>query len=364
MRNISSIFNKLVILFIASSFVLLSTDAVLSKTFKKRKLVYTSFMSDKTLGAQADIAMWNYVKEKTGGAITVDWRFNGSLNSKSEQQSTVIETGIADMGQWSAAYDPAKFPLGGIAQPLFITDKPDLTSRAGYYIWDNHPEWKEEMTKNNLWLLTSYGVGPVQVAGRTDVIQRKEDIMGKKYRATAFLGEAWAGLGGVPINVAGSEIYTAFSQGTVEGVILALQHLDLFKIHENATFVLGGTGFGIYSNSCSVMNLDTWNSLEPEVQKIIMDAREISVSHFAKAASAKDQMFYDKFKKAGVKMIKMTSSEKQKLKDTLLPDYWDKIKEKQNKFNPNFGKLMDIYAQKVEEWDSSGVSLYKDPFDN
>jgi hypothetical protein len=25
---------------------------------------------------------------------------------------------------------------------------------------------------------------------------------------------------------------------------------------------------------------------------------------------------------------------------------------------------MDIYAQKVEEWDSSGVSLYKDPFDN
>ena len=61
MRNISSIFNKLVILFIASSFVLLSTDTVLSKTFKKRKLVYTSFMSDKTLGAQADIAMWNYV---------------------------------------------------------------------------------------------------------------------------------------------------------------------------------------------------------------------------------------------------------------------------------------------------------------
>ena len=57
MRNISTIFNKMVILLIASSFVLLSTDAVLSKTFKKRKLVYTSFMSDKTLGAQADIAM-------------------------------------------------------------------------------------------------------------------------------------------------------------------------------------------------------------------------------------------------------------------------------------------------------------------
>ena len=53
MRNISTIFNKMVILLIASSFVLLSTDAVLSKTFKKRKLVYTSFMSDKTLGAQA-----------------------------------------------------------------------------------------------------------------------------------------------------------------------------------------------------------------------------------------------------------------------------------------------------------------------
>ncbi len=42
----------------------------------------------------------------------------------------------------------------------------------------------------------------------------------------------------------------------------------------------------------------------------------------------------------------------------------DALKEKQNKFNPNFGKSMDIYAKKVEEWDSSGVSLYNDPFDN
>ena len=33
------------------------------ETFKKRKLVYTSFMSDKTLGAQADIAFWKYVEE-------------------------------------------------------------------------------------------------------------------------------------------------------------------------------------------------------------------------------------------------------------------------------------------------------------
>ena len=98
------------------------------------------------------------------------------------------------------------------------------------------------------------------------------------------------------------------------------------------------------------MNLDTWNSLEPEVQKIIMDAREISVSHFAKAASAKDQMFYDKFKKAGVKMIKLTSSEKQKLKDTLLPGYWDKIKEKQNKFNPNFVDLFELPKNLNYQW--------------
>ena len=183
-------------------------------------------------------------------------------------------------------------------------------------------------------------------------------------RGMEWIGEAWAGLGGVPVNVAGSEIYTAFSQKTVEGVILALQHLDLFKIHEGATFVLGGTGFGIYSNSCSVMNLDTWNSLEPGVQKIIIEAREASIANFSENASAKDKMFYDKFKKAGVKMIKMSKKEKQKLKDRLLPDYWQEIKDKQNKYNPSFGKLMDIYAKKVEEWDRAGKSQYKDPFDN
>ena len=63
-------------------------------------------------------------------------------------------------------------------------------------------------------------------------------------------------------------------------------------------------------------------------------------------------------------MIKMSKKEKQKLKDRLLPDYWEEIKAKQNKFNPSFGKLMDVYAKKVDEWDKAGKSQYKDPFDN
>ena len=75
----------------------------------------------------------------------------------------------------------------------------------------------------------------------------------------------------------------------------------LVTLHEGATFVLGGTGFGIYSNSLSTMNLDTWNSLEPGVQKIIIEAREASIANFSENASAKDKIFYDKFKKAGVK---------------------------------------------------------------
>ena len=121
--------------------------------------------------------------------------------------------------------------------------------------------------------------------------------------------------------------------------------LDLFKIHEGATFVLGGTGFGIYSNSCSAMNLDTWNSLEPGVQKIIIEAREASIANFSANASAKDKIFYDKFKKAGVKMIKMSKKDKQKLKDRLLPDYWEEIKAKQNKFNSKNLKYMNFSSK-------------------
>jgi hypothetical protein len=78
-------------LFIFTTTVSGVINPVFGETFKKRKLVYTSFMSNKTLGAQADIAFWKYVEEKTGGAITVDWRFNGSLNSKSEQQSKMMK---------------------------------------------------------------------------------------------------------------------------------------------------------------------------------------------------------------------------------------------------------------------------------
>jgi len=329
--------------------------------FQERTLVYTSFMSDSTLAAQGDIAFWEYVEEETDGAVQVDWRFNGELNPSSEQQSTVIETGIADMGQWSPVYAPARFPLGGIFSPLFITDKPDLTGKATIYLMDNFAPWQDEMSSNNLKLLTGYGTGPVQIAGTTGEIHSLEDIAGKKYRATAFLGEAWGGLGGVPVTVAGSEIYNSVAQGTVEGVILALEHLNVFHLDEYLEFVAGGSGFGIYANTMMAMNLDTWNDFEPELQQICMDAREVAVAKHAALASEQDQAIYDAFKAAGVHMYKLDPVEAQRLKDALLPDYWDGIKESSNEVDPNFGAMMDMYAQFCE--DHADESTYVDPFE-
>ena len=66
-------FNKITsfsILFIFLASIMGISNPLFAETFKKRKLVYTSFMSDKTLGAQADRAFWKYVEEKTGGAVT------------------------------------------------------------------------------------------------------------------------------------------------------------------------------------------------------------------------------------------------------------------------------------------------------
>jgi TRAP-type C4-dicarboxylate transport system substrate-binding protein len=267
---------------------------------------------------------------------------------------------MADMGQWSPAYEPARFPLGGIFSPLFITDKPDFTGRASKYLWDNFPAWQQEMKKNNLVVLNGYGTGPVQIAGTTKPIRTLKDIAGHKYRATAFLGEAWVGLGGVPVNVAGSEIYTSVATGTVEGVILALEHLNVFKLDEHLKFVAGGSGFGIYSNTMMAMNLDTWNSFEPELQKIILEARDVGIAKHAELASNQDRKIYEKFKTNGVEMFRISPAEAKMFKDKLLPGYWDSIKAKQNKVNPKFGEMMDMYAKLCRKWE--GSSLYKDPF--
>ena len=60
-------------------------------------------------------------------------------------------------------------------------------------------------------------------------------------------------------------------------------------------------------------------------------------------------------------MFKIDPAEAKKLKDRLLPDYWNAIKKKQNRVNPKFGEAMDLYAKLCRDWE--GTSLYKDPFD-
>ena len=135
---------------------------------------------------------------------------------------------------------------------------------------------------------------------------------------------------------------------------------DIITIHPEATDDLNSSILKIKE-----LNKKVGVSLNPEtkIDTIIEHLKKIDL---VLIMSVNPGFGGQKFMPEVLEKVKKLSDikEKQKLKDRLLPGYWEEIKAKQNKFNPSFGKLMDVYAKKVDEWDKAGKSQYKDPFDN
>jgi TRAP-type C4-dicarboxylate transport system substrate-binding protein len=117
----------------------------------------------------------------------------------------------------------------------------------------------------------SHGPGVVHTKKR---VNKLEDLKGMKLRSTGTVAKIVSALGAVPVAMPQTETYEALSKGIVDGLMSPVEVLQGWKFGEvvgNTTLDLGtayGLGFFI------VMNKEKWNSLPPDIQKIIEKINE------------------------------------------------------------------------------------------
>lgn len=101
-----------------------------------------------------------------------------------------------------------------------------------------------------------------------------EDVFeGRRIRGTPVYHPVIEAFGGSPVVLPGGEIYTALERGVVDGAAWPVIGAVDFRWYEVADYMMrpsfGQAGYMIF------MNLDRWNSLDPETQELISDvARE------------------------------------------------------------------------------------------
>ena len=113
----------------------------------------------------------------------------------------------------------------------------------------------------------SWGMGSVPTKKR---VERMADFKGVKMRVVPGMGsDLMTRLGASTVTMPGSEVFSALDKGVIDatqwGTLSMNEELGFYQA---AKFSLTP---GFYSNPAAdfAVNLDTWNELEPEVQKLI-----------------------------------------------------------------------------------------------
>ncbi len=230
------------------------------------------------------------IQEATGGKVSITTYPAESLCKVTDSYDAVV-TGIAKIAEANHDYTANRFPLScGVSLPgLGMT-----TYKAGIYamrdLYEKFPEIRAEYSNMHLlWNMrqTSFGVNTVKKPIRT-----LEDIKGMRIRtAGGASADSLKAVGAIPVFMGMGDVYTALQKGTLDGncsepTPLWARHLyDAVNYH---TFVdLGSASMWIG------MNLETWNSLPQDVQKVFNDTSQFAMDSTAAGWDAELKEAYD-----------------------------------------------------------------------
>jgi TRAP-type C4-dicarboxylate transport system substrate-binding protein len=141
-------------------------------------------------------------------------------------------------------------------------------------------------------LLVPYLVKNYTSASKKPIVEPR-DLRGLKIRVqqSKIFGDTINGLGGNAVPMAYGEVVTAAKQGVIDGGDLPVVNMKALKIYEVSKYA--SLTYHNYGPTNAVMNLDIWNGLTSDQQKLVLELsrtaqekiRQLteSVDHFEEA---------------------------------------------------------------------------------
>jgi TRAP-type C4-dicarboxylate transport system substrate-binding protein len=203
------------------------------------------------------------VERRTAGRVTVNTFPGGTLLGAKEMFDGVV-AGQADIGCLCMAYQPGRFVVtNATGLPLGIPD-----ARSGSLaLLDLYKRYQPEEFAP-VKVLAMFTTAQSNIMSKVPV-RRLEDIQGVSLRGSGPAAAVLGALGANPVGMPMSDTPEALQKGVVKGLLSSLEVLKDFKYAESCRYVtLVDT---VIYPFAVVMNRDRWNSLPPEVQKVLDD---------------------------------------------------------------------------------------------
>ncbi len=255
------------------------------------------------------------VQKQSNGKVKIDFYPAGALFDQANTPDS-LKAGVADIANISFANHSSLQPITNMfALPgLEFPDTKDglLASYKAYLqLSQKYPIITSELPdyKVLMWV-----PNPAYRIISKRQVTLPSDLKGMKLGGTTLQSQMVQLAGGTSVQTAPPAMYETISKGVVEGGFVFWAQVSVYKLNEVVNYVLDYGFTQISQQIC--MNIKTWNSLPPDVQKLMMDLAPESISRSLDGALATSQ--------TGIQLIK----DSKKTITTLTPDQakaWDAL---------------------------------------
>lgn len=224
-------------------------------------------------GLNAGMEQWApALEDQTDGRITVDFHYSESLVSGFETLAA-IGAGTVDIGTIPPAYNPSELPLANVLSIPFQTSDPIAQMWAYYEMTRENDALRQEYENANVHVLMLQPAADGAI-GLKEPMSDVDDLNGQRLRAIGFVVPGLEALGVESVAINPGEIYESIQRGVVAGYAgYVFDNLHTIGLHEVAPHVYD-IGIGQYSVQVIGVNLDVWNSLDEETQRIMTEEAE------------------------------------------------------------------------------------------
>ena len=255
-----------------------------------KKLVFAHINAIPESAAVAFDWMAKELTARSNGALEMQF-FGKTLIPQELEIMNAVKSGSIAMGSPAGAAATVFPEMGALLVPYLVKDYATAYAMLNGRIGDKLSKQIED--KYGLKVMCYYDYGFRHFWTSKKPIVEPKDLRGAKIRVqqAKIFGDTINGLGGNAVPMAWGEVVTAAKQGVIDGGDLPIVNMKALKIYEVSKYA--SLTYHNYGPTNAVMNLEIWNGLSPDQQKLVMELARAaqekirqateSVDNFAKA---------------------------------------------------------------------------------
>ncbi|MFO7559588.1 MAG: TRAP transporter substrate-binding protein [Desulfobacterales bacterium] len=254
------------VLFVFLAFQLVAFSA--AEAADTVNLSYSIFFPASHGQCQAGMDWAKEIEKRTDGKVKITVFPGGTLTAANQCFDGVVK-GISDIGMSCFAYSRGRFPvMEAVDLPLGYPDGMVATRVANEFYKKIKPE---ELSGVKVLYIHAHGPGLLHT--KTPV-KTLDDMKKMKIRSTGLSAKVVEALGGVPVAMPQGSTYESLQKGVVEGTFGPMEVLKGWRQAEVIKHTTDCSVVGYTTAMFVVMNLDKWNALPADTQKILSDVSD------------------------------------------------------------------------------------------